>query len=230
MTAQETLTGEESEFASITERAMHALTRAIHDGVYSPGQRLTEIQLSRELGISRGSLREIFRRLAARGLIEQEPNRGAVVKRISRETVMNILATREVLEGLAASLAAQQVAEPGNRGKVEAMKEAIAASQKTPEGFDFMEDNTRFHDFIIELSANDVLQMQIEQLQLPGIRSRFFSQISLTAWESSLYEHRAILDAILDGDAAFAEQLMRAHVRKARKHFAELPAALFDCE
>lgn len=211
-----------------TEHVTQLLIRAIHDEVYKSGQRLTEAQLTRELGISRGSLREVLRRLAASGLIELQPNRGAVVKRISRESIMEILTTREVLEGLAASQAALNIRREGHEARAMAMLRTIQAVQKNNAGIDFLEDNTRFHGFIVELSNNKILQQQIDQLQLPGIRSRFFSRVSPALWQRSLQEHEIVLEAIMEADAMLAEQLMRAHVRRARRHFSELPESIYD--
>lgn len=209
-------------------RATLALTNAIHDAVYKPGQRLTEAQLTRELGISRGSLRDVLRRLAAKGLIVLEPNRGAVVKRISRETVMQILTTREVLEGLAAYQAAHTAGQAREREQALQTLTSIRQTQNDSSGIDYLDDNTRFHQFIVDLSGNKVLQQQVEQLQLPGIRSRFFSQVSPEMWQRSLREHEAILEAILEGDAILSEQLMRAHVRRSARHFLELPESVYD--
>jgi DNA-binding GntR family transcriptional regulator len=210
------------------ERAALTLTNAIHDEVYKPGQRLTEAQLTKELGISRGSLRDVLRRLASKGLIDLEPNRSAVVRRISRETVMEILSTREVLEGLAACQAAQNIHQAGMETKTRMMLAEIQQMQQDNSGVDFMEDNTRFHQFIVELGGNTVLQQHIEQLQLPGFRSRFFSKVSTDMWRRSLREHEAILEAILDGDVILTEQLMRAHVRRSTRHFSELPESAYD--
>lgn len=213
---------------STTEQATLALTNAIHDEVYKSGQRLVEAQLTRELGISRGSLREVFRRLAANGLVDIEPNRGAVVKRISRESVMEILTTREVLEGLAASQAASRALNPEAANAVNFMLKHVHELQNSNDGVDFLKDNNDFHQFVIDLSANRTLKQQIEQLQLPGIRGRFFSQISQSTWQRSLREHESILHAIQDGDEVLAEQLMRAHVRRTQRHFAKLPQSIYD--
>ena len=214
--------------AGTTEQATVALTKAIHDEVYKSGQRLVEARLTRELGISRGSLREVFRRLASLGLVDLEPNRGAIVKRISREAVMEILSTREVLEGLAARQAAENSGQAHIIKKVTAMLELIHELQVDTGEVDFLQDNSRFHQFIVELSENNTLRQQIEQLQLPGIRSRFFSQVSQQIWQRSLRDHESILEAVIDGDAILAEELMRAHVRRTRRHFQTLPESLYD--
>jgi len=206
-----------------TAHAIEALTRAIREGVYPAGQRLVEAQLTQDLGVSRGSLREALRRLASDGLIVLEPHRGAVVKRIERDGVIDILLVREALEGLAAALAAQSIDSDANREQAEAMLVEVREIRNTAGDVDYLEDNLIFHRAIVELSGNTVLGQQIEQLQLPTIRSEFFGNLNGSHWQRSLGEHEAILEAILDADAILAEQLMRAHVRRSRKLFEQMP-------
>ena len=85
---------------------IEAITDGVKDGRYAPGQRLVEADLTAELGVSRGPLREALGRLAAEGVLELEPYRGAVVRRLTREDVEDLFSVREVLEGEAARLAA----------------------------------------------------------------------------------------------------------------------------
>ncbi len=75
-------------------------------GRFAPGQRLITSELMTDIGVSRGSLREAFSRLAADGIVDLVPNRGAVVRRLSRVELINLFRIREVLEGLAARQAA----------------------------------------------------------------------------------------------------------------------------
>lgn len=211
-----------------TQHAIETLTRVIRDGIYPAGQRLVEAQLTRELGVSRSSLREALRRLASDGLIELEPHRGAIVKRMERDDVIDILIVRESLEGLAAGLAAQRMHDAAARGTAQRMLDAVRAVPGDAEAFDYVEDNLGFHRGVVKLSGNKVLGQQIEQLQLPNIRARFFGNLPAAHWQRSLADHEGILEAILDGDAAFAEQLMRTHVRRSRRLFEQMPDASFD--
>src|SRR3546814_7375523 len=95
------------------ERVAAILKEQILDGSLAPGQRLISRDLIEELGISRGPLREAFRRLAADRLIELIPNRGAVVRRLSRAEIINLFQIREALEGQAARLAAERIDQGG---------------------------------------------------------------------------------------------------------------------
>jgi DNA-binding GntR family transcriptional regulator len=78
------------------------------EGVYTPRQRLVETDIAPALGVSRATLRAVLIRLQHEGLIEIQPNRGAQVRAFSVEEAARILQVREVLEGLAAALAAEQ--------------------------------------------------------------------------------------------------------------------------
>ena len=86
------------------------IRQGVVDGRFVPGQRLIARDLTEEIGISRGAVREAFRRLAAEGMVDLIPNRGASVRRLSRRQVEDLFQIRECVEGLAAGLAATAVA------------------------------------------------------------------------------------------------------------------------
>ena len=177
--------------------------------------------------MSRGPLREALSRLAADGLVDIEPFRGAAVSRLTRAELANTLTVREMLEGLAARLAAERIAEPGNRARaskaMSALKHAVGPSDPAT----YLEENDGFHHLIVDLSGNDVLGRQIAQLQLPTLRSAFFRLFDSTLQTSSLTQHRDILEAIVGGDPARAERAMRTHVRRTIDIARRLPDALF---
>lgn len=211
-----------------TEHAITALTDAIRAGRFAPGERLTEAQLTRDLDVSRGSLREALRRVAADGLIELEPHRGAVVRRLGRRELSDLLVVREALEGLAAALAAERIERPGHREQIGVLRHKTRELLSGARVGDLLDNNIEFHRSIAQLGANSALSRLIEQLQLPAFRKRFFDFVADADWERSLREHEVVLDAIGDGDAQLAEQLMRAHIRRTRRVFEALPENAFD--
>ena len=213
---------------SATEHVVNSLTKLILNGTYRPGDRLVENRLVAEFGVGRGAVREALRQLHADELIDHAQNRGAVVRLISRKDIIEMLVIRETLEGLAASLAAQHVDKNDNRQRVIEELARLSRSISDRTGIDFQENNNLFHQFIIELGGNATLGRQIDQLQKPAVRSWFFNQVSDDDWLSSLSEHQLILKAILDGDEALSEHLMRAHIRRVRKILESLPDELFE--
>ena len=91
------------------------LRDGIFQGQYAPGQRLVEADLTRELGISRGPLREALHRLAADKLLEIVPNRGALVRRLSLREMLELFSIRIALETLAVREATARLADPAIR-------------------------------------------------------------------------------------------------------------------
>ena len=216
--------------ASASEHAVNALTQAIRDGVYCAGDRLVESRLTTELGVSRSTLREVLRRLGADGLIRLEPNKGAIVRSLTRKDVIELLQVREVLEGFAAGLAARNAGVVDHRAHIQAALDRIVAIRRDRHGVNYLENNSDFHQLIIAVSGNKTLAQQIRQLQMPYMRAWYFEQLKSADWDRSLNEHEQILLALLDGDAALAEQLMSAHIRRTRKLVESLPDAVFDEE
>ena len=214
--------------SSASEYAVNALIQAIRDGAYDAGDRLVESKLTRELGVSRSTLREVFRSLEADGLIRLEANKGAIVRSLTRQDIIELLQVRELLEGFAARLAAQRIGDGNNRALIQAALDSITAARRDSQGFNYLEDNEVFHKLIIEMSGNKTLVQQIRQLQMPYMRARYFDQLKLHDWNRSLNEHEQILLALLDDDDILAEQLMSAHIRRTRRIIESLSDAMFD--
>ena len=105
------------------------LVEGLRDGIlmhrYAPGQVLIEADLTRDFGVSRGPLREAFRHLSAEGLLQLVPNRGALVRRLSRKEAEELFQIRTALEALAVRLAAKAIDEGDNRQRFEAAIRAI---------------------------------------------------------------------------------------------------------
>ena len=201
--------------ASAVGRVVEALFSGLMSRRFAPGQRLVEADLTAELGVSRGTLREAFRRLAADGLIEIVPNRGAIVRRLSSRDVLELFEIRRQLEGLSARLAARRAAQAQVR---EAFERAIAPIwSDTPRRLiqSYMDENSSFHEAVYDASGNRQLAQVSRQLQLPAIMSQIDNLLTPAALEESVAEHREIARAILDGDEDRAELTMHKHLERA---------------
>lgn len=197
------------------EAVIEAITEGVKDGRYAPGQRLVEADLTAELGISRGSLREALGRLAAEGMLELEPYRGAVVRRLSPEDVQDLFNVREVLEGEAARLAALHIHEGTNRARLEQEMAAVDGFRGRGDTMAYMDENERFHELVVELSGSKLLARLVPQLQVHAFRLLFRRMIvEDSAMPNSIDEHADVVSAILAGDAKAAERAMRVHVRR----------------
>ena len=101
------------------EYVLEHLRNGVIQGRYAPGQRLIEAALTRDLRVSRGPLREAFRRLSAEGLLESVPHRGALVRRLTLREMKELFQIRVQLETLAAQLADDAMPDPAARSRFE---------------------------------------------------------------------------------------------------------------
>lgn len=210
-----------------TQRVVDWLIRGFREGRYAPGQRLTEAALTSELGVSRGPVREALRRLAAEGFLELHPHRGATVRRVDRGFFAEVFAVREVLEGLAASLAARRINEPGHRELVLSAINDITAELKGEHEVNYLEDNIAFHQLVVDPAGNSELARLVAQLQYPAFRDAYFDTITQDVREEAWRGHLKVLEAILEGDPARAEQAMREHIVWSGQVFQSLPESVY---
>lgn len=195
--------------SSIADQAESVLRRLILDGVFEPGQRLSEVELSQSLEISRSPLREAFQRLAKEGLITLVPKRGAFVTEFDLKQISELYEVRYALEVEVARLAATRA----NESDLDLMRQAVAATRLalTSESASYPPD-TDFHRHMIAAAGNPILaDMATEvdsQLRLARARGGFVPERALAAYE----EHVAIYEAIKARDADSAGTEMRKHL------------------
>jgi DNA-binding GntR family transcriptional regulator len=203
------------------------LRSGVLQGRYAPGQRLIEADLTRDLGVSRGPLREAFRRLSAEGLLEIVPNRGALVRRLSLREMRELFQIRIGLETLAARLAAEAMADPDVRSRFMENVQPIWQDGPRAPGPDYLEENHQFHDAMIAASGNEQLLRLTRQLRLPLLMYQLVGTLRAENIAASLEEHRAIARAILNEDGCKAEELVRAHLLRALRITEAMPPRVF---
>lgn len=203
------------------------LRQGIVQGRYAPGQRLIEADLTDELGVSRGPLREAMRRLSADDLLEIVPNRGAIVRRLSLREMLELFAIRIALEGMAAREAATRLADPETRLRFEAEIGPIWSDEPRVAGHSYIEENRAFHQAVTRASGNDRLLSLVQQLQLPLIMVQLSGRLTNETIATSLAEHRSIATAMLDRDPDAAESRARLHLERARSVVQNMPPGSF---
>ena len=155
---------------TIANLATESLRIAILSGKYLPGDRLIEAELTSELEVGRGPVREALRRLESEGLVSIEPHRGAAVRHVSRKFIKNMFEIREVLEGLAARLAAKRMIDKGCREIFEKGLAEIRSGKQRAAQFG---ENQRFHQLIVDMSGNEDLVSGSYQLQFALCRLQY---------------------------------------------------------
>jgi len=207
------LTADHQRRGATVDYVCTCIRQGIVEGRFVPGQRLIARDLTEEFVISRGAVREAFRRLAAEGMVDLIPNRGATVRRLSRRQMSELFQIRECVEGLAAGLAASQIDVGDNRRIFSDVWEKVR-----PPGYEmpwniFIENNRLYHRTIVEIGGNELLSDLIVNLQLPVVMIQVGRAMRAEHAALSHADHVAIAEAILAGDPAAAEAAMRKHVR-----------------
>ncbi|MFJ2558249.1 MULTISPECIES: GntR family transcriptional regulator [unclassified Streptomyces] len=184
---------------------------ALAAGDMVPGQRLIEQELSETFDATRSSVREALQDLAAEGLVELIPRRGARVRVIPVEEAVQITECRASLEGLCARRAAERATEHHHEQLLEigaGMRAAVAGGElDTYSGL-----NRRLHDLVAEVSGQEVAKALLERLNGQMIRYQFRLALRPGRPTRSLPQHLAIIDAIVAGDAEAAEAAAKAHL------------------
>ncbi|WP_342362818.1 FCD domain-containing protein [Terrarubrum flagellatum] len=195
------------------------IERAVLGGELAPGQRVNEKELATRFGVSRGPVREALRGLEAAGLVEQVPNRGVFVRKLSWAEASNVYDVRAALFGYAGQLLSQRVDAAGVaqlRGFVADMDVAVEAGDFER----YVRLNFAFHEYIVRESGNAVLAEQylglIKQLRLYRTRNLMLAD----SVHASNREHHAMVDAIeaRDGDRAYRAHF--DHVALAKRRLA----------
>jgi DNA-binding GntR family transcriptional regulator len=206
------------------------IREAILAGDLAPGQRLVEAFLTERFGVSRPSIRAALGRLAAEGIVELVPNRGAIVRQLRRKEIFDRYQIREQLEGLAAGLAAERWASNARSAELlEALRPSIGPNFQVEER---RAENLRFHEAVAEASGNSQLWGAIQRVSLPTemVALRRQHDADPDYWDLARAEHASITAAILACNAELAAAQMRSHVRRVREDFMKLPPSLFGID
>jgi DNA-binding GntR family transcriptional regulator len=191
--------------APVREQVFDQLRQAIVEMRLKPEQRLVERELIQQTGVSRTTIREVLRQLAAEGLVTTIPHKGTVVASPSVERAAELYEVRAVLEGMAARQFAERATDLHMRALRRAF-EGIEKRAKQGSGQPLLEAKKHFYDALFEGAANGTIQDLVETLQarVTVLRAASMSQPGRAA--KMVEEVRAIVDALerRDGDAAAA--------------------------
>lgn len=198
------------------EDAYRAIRDQILRGERAGGQWLREGDLAAALGVSRTPVREALRRLVAEGLARHEPNRGVQVESWSIRDLDEIFSLRTVLEPWGCALAASSGSVDIDELSWLADEMDRAAAGQQPDLDAITALNNRFHRLILTAAGNDRLVHLVASVVAVPLVWRTFSHYTPEAMRRSLAHHHELVAALRAGDPAWAESVMRSHVRAAR--------------
>lgn len=214
---------------SVRERAYAYIQRKIASGELPPGSSVSELSLARELRSSRTPIREAIRQLAAEGLLEHVPNRGAVVVHLTRQDIIDLYELREALEVYAVGKVARESA---SRADVDGLNNLVnevillrdelersgAAELNAEQMHRFVRCDLGFHTLLIRMAANARITKVLAETRLMirifAIHRRGHSAAELARIHRY---HSSVLKAVVRNDADAARKWLSEHIKASQR-------------
>jgi DNA-binding GntR family transcriptional regulator len=199
-------------------RVVEVLRELILSNAFPPGARLAENELAEQLGVSRTPIREALRQLAAEGLVELPPNRGARVASWSPDELESLFDLRSTLEPRLTGMAADRAGEADLVALDELALHMLTVGSPGPDQDleALIPLNTAFHGRLVELADAPAFASALAGAVRTPLIMRNFRAYDDAAMRRSLAHHIEIVAAMRAGDSQWATAVMTAHLRNAR--------------
>jgi DNA-binding GntR family transcriptional regulator len=188
------------------------LRMAIYHGEFGPNQRLVETELAAKYDTSRGAVREALLQLENEGLIIRPPNRSASVRPVTPEEAVEITEVRAVIEGLCTAKAAAAATE-ADHAELRALARQMADAVRHGDMLADSRISDLIHAKIREIGGQGTASRILERLRYQDVRYRFHVSLLPGRLVKGANEHYDIIEAVIAGDPAAAEQITRDHFR-----------------
>jgi DNA-binding GntR family transcriptional regulator len=215
-----------AEIISIPRQVLHQevavrLRQRIVEGQLAPGAKLNERELAELLSVSRTPLREAIKMLAAEGLVELLPNRGAVVAQMSAQDVADTFEVIAGLEGQSGELAAQRITE-AELAEIRALHYEMMAAHTRRDLPTYYRLNAQIHTQINAAARNPVLAQTWRTVNARLQALRFRSNFDEAKWKRAVKEHERMVELLAARDAAGLRALLVEHLMHKRDAVLEL--------
>lgn len=199
------------EYIPLRDIVFKTLREAIITGNLKPGERLMEIRLANELGVSRTPVREAIKKLEQEGLVVMRARKGAVVAPINEKDVREVLEIRKALESLACRLACSKAGADKIR-QLRSINKVIARAVKDEDIILISEKDVEFHDVINSMTENEHLVSILKTIKEHIFRYRLEFIKDMPDRNVIVEEHNRIIDAIAAMDVDTAELEIGKHI------------------
>ncbi|HZY18046.1 MAG TPA: GntR family transcriptional regulator [Ramlibacter sp.] len=198
--------------AALHQQVAHRLRQMLVEGAIPPGAKLNERELSELLNVSRTPLREAIKMLAAEGLVELLPHRGAIAVALDEEAVRNTFEVMGGLEALSGELAAQRVTDE-ELAEIRAMQYEMLAAYTRRDLSGYYRLNAQIHRAINAAAKNPVLSATYDRINARLQALRFRSNQDEQKWKVAVREHEQMVEALAARDPAAMRQVLATHLK-----------------
>ena len=205
---------------SIPRAALHMqvamrLRQMLVENRIAPGAKLNERELAEVLNVSRTPLREAIKMLAAEGLVELLPNRGAIAVALSEADIFNTFEVMAGLESMSGELAAERITQE-ELAELKAMHFEMLAAYTRSDLSNYYRLNDKIHRAINAAAKNPVLTTTYNQVNARLQALRFRSNQDGEKWRRAMKEHELMIDALSARDGAAMRQVLLTHLQNKR--------------
>ena len=201
--------------AALHEQAAHRLRQMLVENRIAPGAKLNERELSEVLHVSRTPLREAIKMLAAEGLVELLPNRGAIAVELSEADVLNTFEVMSGLEAQSGELAAERITD-AELAEIRAMHYEMLAAWTRRDLPTYYRLNAAIHRAINAAAKNPVLTVTYNQVNARLQALRFRSNQDGDKWRAAVNDHEQMIEALGARNAAAMRSVLLAHLNNKR--------------
>ncbi len=206
------------QFLPLRDVVFNTLRQAILTGELKPGERLMEIHLADQLGVSRTPIREAIRKLELEGLVTMIPRRGAEVAQITEKSMNDVLEVRRAVDALCVELACERITAQELERLGEACEEfAREATKKEKDVKLLAEKDVALHDIIVQATGNQRLIQLVNNLSEQMYRYRFEYLKDFSQHEKLVEEHQVIYESIVKKDKETACEAAKLHIDNQKK-------------
>ena len=215
-----------AEIIEISRLALHdqvaaRLRTMLVEGHIAPGAKLNERELCLQLRVSRTPLREAIKLLAAEGLVDLLPNRGAVAVKLTEADVLDTFEVLSMLEGMSGELAARRITDE-ELSEVRALHYEMLACFARRDLSGYYRLNARIHTAINEAAANPVLSNTYRSINARVQSLRFRTNQNEAKWAGAVAEHERMIEALSERDPVAMRQVLIEHLNRKRDTVLEL--------
>lgn len=214
-------------YQPLRDMVFDVLMNAIMNGQLSPGERLLEVQLADEMGVSRTPVREAIRRLELEGFVIMVPRKGAYVAGLSVDDVECVYEIRIALESLAVRLAASRMTDEDYQ-LLDDLAARMTATWQEGNVEQWVALDAQFHELLYKFSRNERLVQMMSNIMEQLSRYRIISLADMTVRRNSLSEHQALIEALKQRDSAAAEAAAAKHIENTKCSLVNMLKAKFS--
>lgn len=202
--------------ATIYDQIYDVLKTNIINGSLQPGQRIQELEIAKELNVSRSPVRSAINKLIGEGLLVSTPNKHVWVRKFTKKDIIDAYEFRLIIEKYAIEKTVQLLDEDITK-KLLNFKKLLLANNQIENIKEYIKVDAQFHEYLIETSGNRVIAESLQKVSMLINPFRIFSLSSNKRFTESVDEHVGMIDSILQKNSEKAITICQTHLSLAKE-------------